>query len=109
MAGEEIDFGKNNPKLYGISANAYLLTFIGRVKKMSKGLIKIVPKYKDGKPIKGIETVLLDFDSDKEGIQEGKEWLAVIAYLKSFKDEDGNGIPDIPLHYKEAKPICYCK
>ena len=29
------------------------------------------------------------------GVQEGKEWLALIGLLGSMKDVNGNGIPDI--------------
>ena len=34
------------------------------------------------------------------GIQEVKEWKAVIAYLQSFADTDGDGLPEIPERYR---------
>ena len=38
-------------------------------------------------------------DEKREGIQEGKEWLALMKYLGSMKDTNGNGIPDIDKKY----------
>ena len=44
---------------------------------------------------------LIDFDKNKKGIQEGKIWLALIEYLKTFKDTDNNGLVEIPTKYKQ--------
>jgi hypothetical protein len=35
-------------------------------------------------------------------VQEGKEWIALMEYLTSMKDRNGNGIPDIDSKYREA-------
>lgn len=99
--GKALDASKSNQQLYSIAANAYLLNFIGLVQKYSHGLVKLVPKDKDGIPFTNMKDAIIDFDEGEDGIQEGKEWLAVIAFLKSFEDTDGNGIPDIPEDYKE--------
>jgi hypothetical protein len=45
---------------------------------------------------------VIDMDREKDGIQEGKEWLALIEYLKSMNDKNGNGIPDIDSKYRNA-------
>ena len=42
----------------------------------------------------------LDADKHKPGIQELKEWKAVMAYIKSFPDTDGNGLPNVPDTYQ---------
>jgi 5'-nucleotidase / UDP-sugar diphosphatase len=97
--GKEIDYSKKNLQLFCITANTYLLSFIGRIKKMSHGLVKIVPKDKDGKPIIDMKNQLVDIDPNKAGVQEAKEWIAVIEYLKSFK-KDSDMIPVIPDIYK---------
>jgi 5'-nucleotidase / UDP-sugar diphosphatase len=97
--GKEIDYSKENPQLFCITANTYLLSFIGRIKKMSHGLVKIIPKDKDGKPITDMKNQLIDIDSNKEGVQEAKEWIAVIEYMKSF-NKNSDGLPVIPDKYK---------
>jgi len=101
--GKEIDFSKKNKTLYSIAANSYMLEFLGDIKKMSFGLIKVVPKDRNGNPIKNNKETWIDFDEQKYGIQEGKEWIAVIKYLQSFPDTDNNNIPNFPDMY--SKPI----
>ena len=48
-------------------------------------------------------TAVIDMDEKREGIQEGKEWLALIEFLGSMKDTNGNGIPEIDNKY--AVPV----
>ena len=96
-----LDVSKSNHQLYSLSSNAYLLNFIGLVQKYSHGLVKLVPKNSEGIPYANMQEAIIDFDLRKDGIQEGKEWLALIAFLESFKDTNGNGIPDIPDYYRK--------
>ena len=42
----------------------------------------------------------MDTDKEKPGIQELKEWVCVMDYVKSFPDKDGDGSPDIPEKYR---------
>ncbi len=95
----EVDFSKRNKSLYSVTANSYMLEFIGIIKKMSFGLINVVPKDISGNKVLNMKTAIIDMDENKEGIQEGKEWLALIRYLSSMKDMNGNGIPDIDKKY----------
>lgn len=101
--GKEINTSKKATELFSITANIYLLNFIGEIKKMSKGLIKIIPKDANGNPITDMNNNILDFDKNKQGIQEGKEWIALIEFLKQLPDLNNNGIPDMPKKY-EAEP-----
>ena len=98
--GQEVDFSKKSTKLYSLTTDIYIMNFIGEIKKMSYGLIKIVPKDSKGEAITDFNKYILDFDKNKPGIQEGKQWLGLIKYMQTFKDTDGNGIPDIPEKYK---------
>ncbi len=102
--GKPINTSKKDKTLYSVTADTYLLSFIGEVKKMSHGLIKIVPKDANGKPITDINNHLLDFNLKQNAIQEGKEWIALFDYLKSFPDTNNNGISDMPDKYKQYKP-----
>jgi 5'-nucleotidase len=69
---------------------------------MSFGLINVIPKDIDGNKITDMKSAIIDIDESRNGIQEGKEWLALVEYLSSMKDKDGNGIPDIDDNYREV-------
>jgi 5'-nucleotidase len=97
-----IDISPKSNQLISVTSNTYMVSFIGKLKKMSLGLVNVVPKKQDGVAGYGTD-FLIDIDSEKEGIQEAKEWLAIYSYIKSFNDLNNNGIPDIPYKYKDMR------
>jgi 5'-nucleotidase len=97
-----VDFSRKNKSLYSVTADSYMLEFIGIIKKMSFGLINVVPKDAAGNQVKDMKTAVIDMDENREGVQEGKEWLALMEFLSSMKDTNGNGIPDIDKKYAVA-------
>jgi 5'-nucleotidase/UDP-sugar diphosphatase len=97
-----VDFSRKNLTLYSVTANSYMLDFFGIIKKMSFGLINVVPKDSEGNKVTDMKNAVIDMDSIKEGVQEGKEWLALIEFLKSMKDTNGDDIPDIDQKYSKA-------
>jgi 5'-nucleotidase / UDP-sugar diphosphatase len=101
-SAEDVDFSKKDKTLYSVAANSYMLEFVGIIKKMSFGLINVVPKDTNGDPITDMKTAVMDFNDGLDGIQEGKEWLGLVEYLSSMKDTNGNNIPDIDQKYKTA-------
>ena len=94
-----VNFSKKDKSLYSITADSYMLEFIGIIKKMSFGLINVVPKDESGNKVKDMKTIVIDMDEHSEGVQEGKEWLALIEFISSMKDTNGNRIPDIDRKY----------
>jgi 5'-nucleotidase len=105
-----VNFSKKDKTLYSITANSYMMEFIGIIKKMSFGLINVVPKNAEGLPVKDMKTAVIDIDKNSPGIQEGKEWLAIAELLRVMKDTNGNGIPDIDRKYsKPAKTFTEIK
>ncbi|MGD0341182.1 MAG: bifunctional UDP-sugar hydrolase/5'-nucleotidase [Bacteroidales bacterium] len=99
---KNVDFSKKNKTLYSVAANSYMLAFIGIIKKMSFGLVNVVPKDAAGKVITDMKEAVIDMDETKDGVQEGKEWLALMEYLSLMKDTNGNGIPDVSEKYRIA-------
>ena len=99
-----IDFSKKNTRLYSLVTNSYILEFIGILKKMSFGLVNVVPKDKDGNPLHSMKQAVVDIDTGTPGIQEGKEWIALLNYVRGFNDVNGNQIPDLPATYNTFVP-----
>jgi 5'-nucleotidase/UDP-sugar diphosphatase len=95
----EVNFGRKDKTLYSITADSYMLEFIGIIRKLSFGLVNVVPKDHDGRKITDIKKAVIDMDEQKEGVQEGKEWLALIDYFKSMRDLNNDGLPDIETKY----------
>jgi 5'-nucleotidase len=97
----EIDFSRRAAGLYSVTANSYMLQFIGIIKKMSFGLINVVPKDKSGTHITDMSTAVIDMNAGLAGIQEGREWLALMEFLSVMRDVDNNGIPDLDQKYRQ--------
>ena len=97
---EEIDLSKKNKTLYAVSANSYMLELIDLIRQKSHGLVKVIPKDINGNKFESIKEQLIDFNPNKEGLQEGKEWMALYYYSQSFIDTNKNGIPNIPTNRK---------
>ncbi|MEW6525509.1 MAG: bifunctional UDP-sugar hydrolase/5'-nucleotidase [Spirochaetota bacterium] len=96
-----LDYSDNNKKLYRIAADIYNATFLKIIGNFTWHILDIVPKWRDGKPIEKLTQARVDADKRKPGIQELKEWQGVIEYIRSFKDEDGDGTPGVPALYKD--------
>ena len=62
-----VDFDRKNKSLYSVTANSYMLEFIGIIKKMSFGLINVVPKDIEGNKINDMKRAVIDMD-------EGMAW-----------------------------------
>lgn len=100
-----VDLSKKNKKLYSVAANSYMLQFIGIIKKKTHGLVNVVPKDITGNRVTDFTKTVVDTDASKPGIQEGKEWLAMVEYLMNMKDLNGNGIPDLDKTYSKPVPV----
>jgi len=101
LNGKVLDTSKKNEQLISITADTYLLSFIGRIKKMSHGLVTVIPKDKDGNPVTDMKNQLIDINPYKAGVQEAKEWIALIEYMDSFERGEAE-LPVIPEKYKKG-------
>lgn len=99
----KIRLNKDKSKLYGIVTNAYVMEFFGIIRSMTKGILKVVPKFADGTPMTDFKLALIDRDPDRSGVQEAKEWVGLLTYASGLPDLNGNGIPDMPEKYREVK------
>ncbi len=95
-----LDYSESNRNLLRIGADIYNATFLKVIGNFTWHVLDIVPKNRDGNPIDDLKTMRLDSDKQKPGIQELKEWKAVMEYIKSFPDTDGDGLPNVPDKYR---------
>ncbi len=95
----EVNTSKKDTRLYSIVANSYMLDFVGIIKKMSFGLINVVPKDNQGMAMNDMDDAVIDMNPAEEGLQEGKEWLALVRFLQQFSPEDKSELPLIPELY----------
>ena len=87
-------------KLYRVVVGLYSAQMLSVVGEKSFGLLSVVPKTKEGKPITDYEAQIIT-DSTTGKTYEVKEWLAIAEYLKSF--DKVNGVPQIPQYYSKVQ------
>ena len=105
-----LDYSESNRNLYRTATTIYNATFISYVGHFTYGILDIVPKDRNGEPMVTrtpranpfdlLLSLRVDTDKEKPGIQELKEWVALMDYVKNFPDKNGDGIPDIPEKYR---------
>ncbi|HOP01400.1 MAG TPA: bifunctional UDP-sugar hydrolase/5'-nucleotidase [Flexilinea sp.] len=87
----------DDKKLYRVVAGLYSGQMLGAVESMSKGLLQLKPKDKDGNPLEGFSSVIIKNQSG----MEVKEWYAFADYLSSFEKTDG--ISTITAKYAKSE------
>jgi len=97
---EPLDYSESNKTLYKVATNIYNATFLRVIGNFTHGILTIVPKDGNGEPIDDLNTVRVDADPTAPGVQELKDWMALVEYTRSFGDSDGDGLPEIPRRYE---------
>jgi 5'-nucleotidase len=100
---QPLDYSSSNKTLYRVAANIYNATFLKIIGSYTMNILTIVPKDKNGAPIDDLAKAIVDGDREKAGVQELKEWLGMMLFVKGFPDIDGNGTPDVPEAYREKQ------
>lgn len=100
---EFLDYSDHNKKLYKVSCNFYIASFIKIIGGLTYNILDITPKDKNGNPIENLVDARVDADKKKPGLQELKDWKVIMEYVRSFKDTDGDGIPEIPQRYRSTQ------
>ena len=95
-----LDYSESNKQLYRLATNIYDAAFLKMVGKYTYQILNIIPKARNGAPVADLAAFRVDADKSQPGIQELKEWIGVMEYIKSFPDTNGDGLPDIPDKYK---------
>ncbi len=98
-----LDTSPANPALYKVGANLYNATFLKVIGRFTKGILSIVPKDRQGRPLEDLADALVDRDPSTPGVQELKEWVALVEFVRNLPDRDGDGLPEIPGSYITAQ------
>jgi 2',3'-cyclic-nucleotide 2'-phosphodiesterase (5'-nucleotidase family) len=83
-----------NERLYSVTINSYLASFIDLIGTKSYGLLTITPRDKAGNPVSKKDESKLTVTRNGEPL---REWVALAEYLSSFPEK--NGIPTVPERY----------
>ena len=94
-----LDYSGDDKTLIRVAADIYNSTFLKIIGRYTWQFLNIIPKDADGNPIEDLKTVRVDADPNQPGIQELKEWVGVVEYIRTQADITGNGVSDIPPKY----------
>ena len=94
-----VDFSADNPRRYKVVSNIYNATFLKVIGSFTQGILTIIPRDRTGAVIEDLTKARIDGNIGTPGVQEIKDWAALVGYVQSFDDKNENGIPDIPVRY----------
>jgi 5'-nucleotidase / UDP-sugar diphosphatase len=97
-AKEPIDLA-NGTKCYKVVTTLQLAGLFDLVKTLTGGLLSVVGKEKDCMTTADVFKRLIDSNPVEPGVQETKQFQALLGYLLKLPDTDANGIPNIPMSY----------
>jgi 5'-nucleotidase / UDP-sugar diphosphatase len=122
-----IDISGKDARLYSLTCPSMLAPLIMAIPQLSKGKLALVPKNKEGQPLKSKVEALelpdstpevlppagtMDKDSvatttEHGAVREIKEWQAIMDYLRSLPVKSKGGLPTIPVdeRAKEVRAI----
>ena len=119
-----IDITGKDERLYSLTCPLYLGKIIMAIPKYTKGKLALVPKNKDGQPLKSKVEALDDPRSDtpdllpppgtmdkgsvatgagKGAVREIKEWQAIMDHLRSLPVKSKGELPTIPVDERAAE------
>ncbi len=119
-----IDITGKDAQLYSLTCSLYMAVILVAIPKYTKGQLTLVPKNKDGQPLKSRVEALDDPRSDtpyllpppgtvdrssvatvtgKDTVSEIKEWQAIMDHLRSLPVKNLGELPVIPVDERAAE------
>jgi len=119
-----IDITGKDARLYSLTCPLYLGAIVVAIPKYTKGKLALVPKNKEGKPLKSKVEALDDprgntpyllpppgtvdkgsvaTGAGKDAVREIKEWQAIMDYLGSLPVKSQGELPTIPVDERAAE------
>jgi 5'-nucleotidase len=84
---------------YNVVTTNYVAGLLGVVEQYTSGLLSVTAKDSDCKTRVDPTTRFIDADPKAKGVQELKQWQAVLSYVSGLPDTDGDSVPNIPVAY----------
>jgi 5'-nucleotidase / UDP-sugar diphosphatase len=84
---------------YKVVTTNFVGGLLGAVYQQTGGLLNVVAKGADCATAIDPTTNLVDASSIADGVQELKDWQALLQYVSGLPDTNGDGIPDVPAAY----------
>jgi 5'-nucleotidase len=88
---------------YKVVTTNYVAGLLGVVEQYTAGLLSVTAKDSDCKTPVDPTTRFIDADPKQKGVQELKQWQALLSYVSGLPDTDGDGVPNIPPEYGSAQ------
>jgi 5'-nucleotidase / UDP-sugar diphosphatase len=88
---------------YKVISTSYVAGLLGVVERLTNGLLAVNAKAADCETLVDPTTRYLDADPETKGVQELKQWQALLKYVSAFPDTDDDGVPNIPPVYGEPQ------
>ena len=119
-----IDISGKGEQLFSLSCPLYLGMIILAIPKYTKGKLTVVPKNKNGQPLKSksealdsprvstpdllppmgtVDQASVATVSEKGTLREIKEWQAIMDYLRSLPIQGKDQLPTIPVNERAAE------
>ncbi|MES1165850.1 MAG: hypothetical protein ABUR63_08835, partial [Verrucomicrobiota bacterium] len=84
---------------YKVVSTNFVAGLLGVVKAQTGGVLQVVPKAADCATVIDPTVNFVDRDPTTASLEELKDWQALLKYVGSFPDTDGDGLPNIPAAY----------
>jgi 5'-nucleotidase len=88
---------------YKVISTSYVAGLLGVVERTTNGLLAVNAKDSDCETLVDPTTRYVDADPTAQGVQELKQWQALLKYVTAFPDTDGDDVPNIPASYGEPQ------
>ena len=120
-----IDISGNDERLYSLTCPLMVAMFLMAIPKYTKGKLTLVPKNKEGQPLKSkvealndprsdtpdllppagttVDRASVDSVTDKGTVQEIKEWQAIMDHLRALPVANAGELPTIPVDERAAE------
>jgi len=113
-----IDISGKDERLYGLTSPLYFAVIAVAIPKYTGGLLPLVPKNKEGRPLESrvealtsprshtpyllppsgtVDKTSLATVGEKDAVQEIKEWQAIMDHLRRLPVKEGDTLPVFPL------------
>ena len=124
LSYQAIDISGKDARLYSLTCPLYLGIIVVAIPKYTKGALTLVPKNKDGQPLKSRVEALDDPRGDTPyllpppgttdkgsiaigagngAVREIKEWQAIMDHLRSLPVKNAGELPTIPVDERAAE------